>query len=928
MAEPIVDSNPTDANNTSPPDFSSDLLAAMTAAASQGFAEGVSKAKRDESTIEPSQAATSAHSPEVGDGSDVGNCDGASTILDVPGIRALADDDDDDFDSSLSSSALLDQTSGSICVRRSVSKRQSTKRETSMWLSSVSRQSSTEEEAIALDLAEDLYKLSHNCVRCGLKTKRKARRKFCRLCKATVCPECYTSLLRKGAKEVMCTQCYILNKDFSNRRNNFFEAPIPLLAGWFFKRGQKRKTWQKRYWVLDTNGMLTYYTDKKLTDCRGTIPTELITAILPCTRDDGLKWPALELAPGEDVNDAQGNPLPVPELRVQFILPKLRYALVFEVEDDFRELIFAISRFAGLCIRCQRTCFPASLESSSESEPETEAYYLPQSGAVVHPGCLSCVGGEALVDRDDNAMEVYLFKKQIHCLRHATEALDGLTASRDATHAQRRATIVQAVKLNAVIPSTIERITRFTYRPRQAVLLEQVARAAAQAHRHYHGGLLDAVDNGSTDATSDDTPMPPQIQAFFEGLAECAKRTADVSRHMVMTPDAFRADNAIKHTFHLPSDRSVDMIEHMPKTFVCLRNRFGIKAANFVQSFSESPTIRCKLSGGSSGSDVMRTMDGLYIVKLVPRNERDVLLQMLPSYLAHVSDHPHTLLNRLCGLFEVKLSSSRTSAGKYRSFMVMENVAGRAGKLTIHKRWDLKGSHVNRETKSAKGVQKDLNLSRPFVISERARHNIHGQLSIDAAFLDEHNIMDYSLLVCEHRCSGPDCCKDRKPLEVSRHDEHGNPKITMDDILTYGVRSAPSPTDPDGSSVYYFGVIDILQRWNAKKKMENFVKTQLRGKDKEGISAVNADAYIVRFMGFANSIIMDPKRLEKERQLSEDAHARHVRQSMSLAPGLARSPPKAGGLRSPHTNRASRALAAIRGSHSDEPVDGEEAGEP
>ena len=50
-----------------------------------------------------------------------------------------------------------------------------------------------------------------------------------------------------------------------------------------------------------------------------------------------------------------------------------------------------------------------------------------------------------------------------------------------------------------------------------------------------------------------------------------------------------------------------------------------------------------------------------------------------------------------------------------------------------------------------------------------------------------------------------------------------------------------------GTTVY-FGVIDILQRWTLKKKLERFAKTVLLRHDAKGITATDCDFYQKRFV--------------------------------------------------------------------------------
>lgn len=51
-------------------------------------------------------------------------------------------------------------------------------------------------------------------------------------------------------------------------------------------------------------------------------------------------------------------------------------------------------------------------------------------------------------------------------------------------------------------------------------------------------------------------------------------------------------------------------------------------------------------------------------------------------------------------------------------------------------------------------------------------------------------------------------------------------------------------------SVFVFGIIDLLQVWNNKKRVESAAKTKLLGRDEHGISAVKPDEYSVRFHEF------------------------------------------------------------------------------
>ena len=54
---------------------------------------------------------------------------------------------------------------------------------------------------------------------------------------------------------------------------------------------------------------------------------------------------------------------------------------------------------------------------------------------------------------------------------------------------------------------------------------------------------------------------------------------------------------------------------------------------------------------------------------------------------------------------------------------------------------------------------------------------------------------------------------------------------------------------------YFFGVIDILQEYSLRKKLEHLFKTRVLRQDRHGISAVNESEYGERFLKFLDSII-------------------------------------------------------------------------
>lgn len=62
----------------------------------------------------------------------------------------------------------------------------------------------------------------------------------------------------------------------------------------------------------------------------------------------------------------------------------------------------------------------------------------------------------------------------------------------------------------------------------------------------------------------------------------------------------------------------------------------------------------------------------------------------------------------------------------------------------------------------------------------------------------------------------------------------------------------------DKQEFYHLGIIDYLQAWNWNKKGEALIKTYIKGKDKNKISAVEPTHYQKRFYDFMkNKVFLD-----------------------------------------------------------------------
>eukprot|EP01043_Picozoa_sp_COSAG02_P013777 COSAG02_NODE_557_length_20379_cov_6.688215_9_plen_335_part_00 len=258
-----------------------------------------------------------------------------------------------------------------------------------------------------------------------------------------------------------------------------------------------------------------------------------------------------------------------------------------------------------------------------------------------------------------------------------------------------------------------------------------------------------------------------------------------------------------------------------------------------------------------------------------------MLLKMLDSYYKYMTENPDSLLLRVVQCNQVQMYQGCSSVPVLRSilrgrlyFMVFENLnhdslqetmdeirqvsslvddqanAGgegereseaqlraRAGAVLKESmlQYDLKGSWVNRTTitkgppaqSGAVGTLKDGDLHEQLYLPKDQRNALMAQLYKDTKFLSTtgRGIMDYSLLL--------GIKKRLMPLTHTARRRTGSP--------TY------FPNQGKAAASYNIGIIDILQEWNTTKKLERWAKLLL-GKDIDGLSAIDAESFQIRFM--------------------------------------------------------------------------------
>ncbi|XP_073025697.1 phosphatidylinositol 4-phosphate 5-kinase 1-like [Primulina eburnea] len=371
-----------------------------------------------------------------------------------------------------------------------------------------------------------------------------------------------------------------------------------------------------------------------------------------------------------------------------------------------------------------------------------------------------------------------------------------------------------------------------------------------------------------------------------------------------------------------PTHRSKDFYwkDYCPMVFRKLRDLFKLDAADYMMSICGGDGLKVLSSPGKSGSFFYISHDDKFVIKTLKAHELKVLLKMLPHYYDHVQAHDNTLITKFFGVHTIALGHR-----KKVHFVVTGNIF--CTELRIHRRYDLKGSTHGRFTHKddidESTTLKDLDLTYEFYMDRSLRESLFSQLSLDSAFLESLQIIDYSLLLGLH-FRAPEHLKSLLEPPDSLHNPERTDNTSVDGVITEGeflippkglllvtheptsVSTTPGPhvrgstlkaysigdkeadlllpgtgrlrvqlgvnmpaqathklthDETDTSEVelfevydviLYLGVIDILQEYNLKKKMECAFKSLKF--DPITISAAEPKIYSKRFLSLIDRI--------------------------------------------------------------------------
>ena len=286
------------------------------------------------------------------------------------------------------------------------------------------------------------------------------------------------------------------------------------------------------------------------------------------------------------------------------------------------------------------------------------------------------------------------------------------------------------------------------------------------------------------------------------------------------------------------------IIEYLPDIFNDLRKDDEITDDIMIKVFSpsknKSAIEKMSESKGKSGSFFFYSHDRKFIIKTISGDERKTLLDIFHDYFNYIKENKTTLITKIYGVYTLVIKNASSV-----NIILMQNLFG-CSPIHIQRLFDLKGSTVQRKTKDVQKWRKDqvlkdldyqwlTRVERKLInFKEEDINEIKNILNNDVVFYKSLKLMDYSLLFIIIDF----------PNKI---DPDYNQIVGLLDDPKYRGHVYKSE---NGKYIYIIGIIDYLQKYNFKKKMEHCMKGIINGKENNMISAVEPEYYGDRFNDF------------------------------------------------------------------------------
>ncbi|PZC85186.1 phosphatidylinositol 5-phosphate 4-kinase type-2 alpha isoform X1 [Helicoverpa zea] len=443
----------------------------------------------------------------------------------------------------------------------------------------------------------------------------------------------------------------------------------------------------------------------------------------------------------------------------------------------------------------------------------------------------------------------------------------------------------------------------------------------------------------------------PLLSVFMWGVNHTINELSHVTIPVMLLPDDFRAYSKLKVDNHLfnkenmPSHFKVK--EYCPLVFRNLRERFGIDDLDYKESltrFRKPDNYLCSRpqkrpggllrrsatapngvanlknethqesifhdasefvkrgltikrlrsqpipddSSGKSGAKFYQSYDRLFILKTLTSEEVERMHSFLKHYHPYIVErHGKTLLPQYLGMYRL------TVDGIEHYLVATRNVF--SNHLNIHRKYDLKGSTVDREA-SEKELEKDLPTLKDndFIkqgvridIGDAAKEKLLETLTADVEFLTKLHLMDYSLLLGMHECGRGEAEAEAAQRDADRDSDNNDSDTDSDtDNRHHGDRwgyntppdsprgfarqsslryegiipeldiyAIPSQESAPKKEIYFVALIDVLTHYGVKKQAAKAAKTVKYGSNVDGISTCDPEQYGKRFIEFVAKAI-------------------------------------------------------------------------
>ncbi|PAA91900.1 hypothetical protein BOX15_Mlig022740g1 [Macrostomum lignano] len=246
----------------------------------------------------------------------------------------------------------------------------------------------------------------------------------------------------------------------------------------------------------------------------------------------------------------------------------------------------------------------------------------------------------------------------------------------------------------------------------------------------------------------------PLKSVIMWGINYSMDQLDHVNKRTMLLPDDFKSNLKVKVDNHLFNKDSMPskfkFKEYCPLVFADLRSKFGIERTEYLDSFIKRQP-QYDASQGRSGSKFLCTYNRHYVIKTIGSEEVEQMHHILQAYHGYIVEcSASTLLPQYLGMYRATVEDTE--------YYLLVTRCVFSPRLKIHRKYDLKGSTIDREA-SEKERSKELptykdvdfiNTKERISIGESQKHRLLLTLRADVDFLQRNNLMDYSLLIGIH----------------------------------------------------------------------------------------------------------------------------------------------------------------------------------